>query len=63
MEHIGPTLISVAAGIIGLAIVAVIVAQKAQTSQVIQAGGTALASVIKAAVAPVANSGNNQFGG
>lgn len=62
MDHIGPVFISVIGGIIGLAVVAVVVAQKAQTSQVLQAGGSALAGVIKAAVAPVVSSGN-QFGG
>lgn len=37
----------------GLAIVAVIVSQNANTSGVIQAGGSALGGVIGAAVAPV----------
>jgi hypothetical protein len=63
MSDVGPAFIAVIGGIIGLAIVAVIVAQKAQTSQVIQAGGSALASVIGAAVKPVVSSGGNQFGG
>lgn len=62
MNSIGPTLITVLGGIITLAIVAVIVAQKAQTSQVIQGAGTALSGVIKAAVQPVVSSGS-PFGG
>ena len=56
MSSIGPTLITIVAGVIGLAMVAVLVSQKAQTSTVIQGAGTALASVICAAVAPVSGS-------
>lgn len=63
MYSVGPTLITVVGGIIGLAMVAVVVSKNAQTSQVIQGGGTALASVIGAAVAPVANnSQSSSFG-
>lgn len=39
--------------IVGLAIIAVILGQRSQTSQVIQAGSTGLAALINAAVAPV----------
>jgi preprotein translocase subunit SecD len=53
MGNIGPAVVSVIAGIIGLAIVAVIMSQRAQTPAVISAGGNALASVIGAAVKPV----------
>ena len=53
MNNIGPTVITVVAGVIGLAMVAVLVSQKAQTSTVIQGAGTALSSIIGAAVAPV----------
>jgi hypothetical protein len=49
--------------LIGLAIVAVIVSQKAQTSSVIQSAGSALASVIGAAVSPVSGASGNSFGG
>jgi hypothetical protein len=62
MGQIGPGIIATIAGIIGLAIVAVIVSQKAQTPQVINAGGSALASVIGAAVSPVTGTANT-FGG
>jgi hypothetical protein len=62
MGNIGPGIIATIAGIIGLAIVAVIVSKNAQTPQVFQAGGNALAQVIGAAVAPVANT-TNAFGG
>lgn len=54
-------LAAIVAGLVGLAIVAVIVGAQAQTSSVLQAGGTALAGVIKAAVAPA--SGGNTVGG
>jgi hypothetical protein len=62
MSNIGPTFIAVVTGVIGLAIVAVLVAQKAQTSTVIQVTGTALSNIIAAAVGPVTGSTNNQFG-
>jgi hypothetical protein len=61
MNNIGPAFITVIGGIIGLAIVAVLVGQKAQTSNVLQAGGTMLSGIIGAAVAPVSG-GSNQFG-
>ena len=60
MSSIGPGLVAIVSGVIGLAIVAVLVSQNAQTSSVLQGGGTALSSIIGAAVAPV--SGSNTFG-
>lgn len=54
--------VAVIGGIITLAIIAVVVSKQAQTPQVIQAGGSALASVIGAAVAPVSGGGSNSFG-
>jgi membrane DNA delivery protein len=62
MNSIGPTLITVVGGVITLAMVAVLVGQKAQTSSVIQGAGTALSSVIGAAVAPVTGSTTSTFG-
>jgi hypothetical protein len=62
MSNIGPTFIAVVTGIIGLAIVAVLVAQKAQTSTVIQSTGSALSQIIGAAVGPVTGTTSNQFG-
>lgn len=47
------------AAIIGLAIVAVIVSQQANTSGVLTSGGTALAGIIQAATSPVSNNQNN----
>jgi hypothetical protein len=62
MNNIGPTFIVVVGGIIGLAIIAVLVSQKAQTPAVLQAGGSAFATIIGAAVGPVTGGGGNQFG-
>jgi hypothetical protein len=45
------------AAIIGLAIVAVIVSNNANTSNVINAGGTAFSGLITAAVSPVSGAG------
>jgi hypothetical protein len=63
LDHIGPTLISVVGGIVGLAVVAVIVSKKAQTPAVLQGAGSALAQVIGAAVGPVSGASGNSFGG
>lgn len=63
MNNVGATFITVIGGIIGLAIVAVLVSQKAQTTQVLQGGGSALAAIINAAVSPVTSASGNQFGG
>ena len=46
-------IIAIATAIVGLALVAVILSNNAQTSNVIKSAGGALSSVIKAAVAPV----------
>lgn len=59
MQDIGAAAIVIISGIITLAIIAVIVSQKAQTGQVIQASGTALAGLIKEAVAPVTGFGTS----
>lgn len=57
MERFGNGLIAIVAGVIGLAVVAVIVSRNAQTPTVLTSAGSALSSVINAAVQPV--SGNN----
>jgi hypothetical protein len=55
--------VAVVAGIIGLAIVAVLVSRNSQTGSVITSAGTALSGLIGAATAPVAgNSLANSFG-
>lgn len=48
--------------LLGLALAAVLVSQKAQTASVIQAIGSATAGAIGAATAPVTN-GGSAFGG
>ena len=53
MGNISGVVMAVIGSFVGLAVVAVIVGQKAQTPAVIQAGGTALSAIIGAAVAPV----------
>jgi hypothetical protein len=62
MDRIGPTLVIVIGGVITLAMVAVVVSKNAQTSSVIQGAGTALSSIIGAAVAPVSGSTTNMLG-
>ena len=63
MNSIGPTFITVLGGILTLAMLAVVVSQKAQTSTVLTGAGTALASVINAAVGPVTGTGGAITGG
>jgi hypothetical protein len=62
MNSIGPGFIAVIGGIITLAMVAVAVSKNAQTSTVISGAGTALSSIIGAAVAPVSGSTTNMIG-
>ncbi len=64
MNDIGPTFITIVTAVIGLAMLAVIVSRRAQTPQVVSAGGAALAQVIGAAVSPLGNGndGATNFG-
>ena len=62
MNQIVPTFVALAGGIIGLALVAVAVSQKAQTASVIGATGSALSGIIGAAVGPVTGSTSTNFG-
>jgi hypothetical protein len=59
MENI----VSVLTAIIGLAIIAVIVSQRAATSSVIKSAGNAFSSAISAATAPVTAGGGPNFTG
>jgi hypothetical protein len=67
-DHIWGGLVTVASGIIGIAIIAVLVSKNAQTGSVITAAGQTLANDITAAVAPVSgasasvNTGSSGFG-
>lgn len=49
--------LAIVSGIIGLAIISVLVSPKAQTSSVLGASGGALSTVIGAAVSPVTGTG------
>jgi hypothetical protein len=51
--HPGVLIASALAGIFGVAVVALIVSNKASTKDVLTSGGGALAAVINAAVSPV----------
>ncbi len=55
MPNVGPTVVTVLGAVIGLAMIAVLVSKNAQTPAVITGAGSALSSVINAAVSPVAN--------
>lgn len=77
MQHVGPAIVSIIAGILGVTIVAVLVSQRANTSAVIGASASGLSSIIGAAVSPITGgtgsgslasaasglSALNQFGG
>jgi len=62
LDKIGGGIVAIVTGLIGVAIVAVIVSRNAQTPSVIGASGSALAQVIGAAVSPVTGSTSNAFG-
>jgi len=62
MSNLTGATVSVLGAIIGLAIVAVLVSKNAQTPTVIGSAGTALSTVIGAAVQPVSNN-NSALGG
>lgn len=59
MNDIGSALVTVIGSVISLAIISVLVGTKSQTSAVLQAGGSALANVINAAVSPAAGGSGN----
>lgn len=61
-EHLVTSLTSIAAAIVGVAIIAVLVSQRANTSQVITSAGGAFAETLGAAVSPVTGGGSG-FGG
>jgi hypothetical protein len=62
MGQISGLFLAIVGGAIGLAVVAVLVSQRAQTPAVFAAAGTALGDVIGAAVSPVTGGGGNLFG-
>jgi hypothetical protein len=62
-DAIGSALVSIIMAIIGVAIIAVLVSQKAQTANVLQAGGTAVSKVLGSALSPVTGSTGVNIGG
>jgi preprotein translocase subunit SecD len=62
MGNVSAAVVAVISGIIGLAIVAVLVSKQAQTPTVISSTGTALSQIIGAAVGPVTGQTTNAFG-
>ena len=61
LGDIGNAILVIVSGIIGLAILSVIVSRQSNTSGVIQAAGSGLGTVIGAAVAPVSGSTQSNF--
>lgn len=55
--------LAIVGGVIGLAIISVLVSKQAQTPQVFGAAGSALSSVIAAAVSPVTGTGSGASAG
>lgn len=56
MDQIWQGVVTIAVAIIGVAILAVLVSPKAQTSQVVTSSGNAFATALAAATAPVTGS-------
>lgn len=61
-DKVDTSIVTIVSGIVGLAIVAVLVSQKAQTSTVVSSAGSALSGIIGAAVSPVVGSTTQSFG-
>lgn len=53
LQHIGGMITGIVVGVIALAMIAVLVSQRATTADVIGSSGSALTNVIAAAVSPV----------
>lgn len=66
-EKLVSGLVSILLAVIGVAIIAVLVSQQAQTGAVLTAGGNAFSGILKAAVSPLSSSNNSlgslNFGG
>lgn len=68
MDHFWTSFVTIVTAIIGLAVIATLVSNKAQTAGVISAGSSGLANDIAAAVSPVTgsqatiNTGSSGFG-
>jgi hypothetical protein len=62
-DHLITSLVTVATAIIGVAIIAVLVSQRAQTGSVIQAAGEAFSGALNAAESPVTGGSGLNLGG
>lgn len=62
MDNFVSSIVTVLMAIIGVAIVAVLVSPRAQTGQVLQAGGSAFSGVLGAALSPVTGGGGSTVG-
>ncbi len=62
-DQIVSGIVTIATAIVGVAIIAVLVSNRAQTAGVIGAGGGAFAQDLAAAVSPVTGGGAGSFGG
>ena len=58
---IGSAIVSIIMAVIGVAIIATLVSQQAQTANVLTAGGTAVSNVLSSALSPV--TGGSSIGG
>jgi hypothetical protein len=56
MSSLTDSLVTIGTAIVGVATLSVIVSQKANTSQVISAGGNAFSQALEAAVSPITGS-------
>lgn len=63
MNEITSGVVTVLLAIIGVAIIAVLVSGRAQTASVLQAGGSATAGILNAAISPVVGTGPGFSGG
>lgn len=59
MQDIGKVILAIFGGVVGLAIISVIISKKSQTPQVLQAASSALANIVSAAVNPANTAATN----
>lgn len=52
-DSLATSLVTVLMGVIGVAVIATLVSKKAQTPQVLSAGGSAFSNVLNAALSPI----------
>lgn len=62
-DHVISSFVTIATAIVGVAVIAVIVSKNAQTGTVLTSAGTAFASALSAATAPVTGTSTYTGGG